>query len=62
VRKRYLKTLFLYLIVLISLQALGILYFLHEPSIYKGIPLAIFLGTILPVVLALIFVKFMEFT
>lgn len=61
-RKRYLKTLFLYLVVLVGLQIIGILYFLQEPSIHKGIPLAIFLGTILPVILALFFMKFMEFT
>lgn len=60
VRAKFLKILFIYLAVLIVLQLVGIAYILHEPSLHRGIPLAIFLGTILPVVLALIFIKFVK--
>ena len=60
VRVRFLKILLAYLAILIVLQLIGIAYILHEPSLHRGIPLAIFLGTILPVVLALIFIKFVK--
>lgn len=60
VRAKFLKTLLLYLVALIVLQLIGIAYILHEPSLHRGIPLAIFLGTILPVILALIFIKFIK--
>lgn len=60
VRARFLKILLVYLAVLIALQLIGVAYILHEPSLHRGIPLAIFLGTILPVILALIFMKFVR--
>ncbi len=60
VRAKFLKILFLYLVVLIGLQLIGIAYILHEPSLHRGVPLVIFLGTILPVILALIFIKFVK--
>lgn len=60
VRARFLKVLLLYFAVLIALQLIGIAYILHEPSLHRGIPLAMFLGTILPVILALVFIKFIR--
>ncbi|MCS7132165.1 MAG: hypothetical protein N3F65_00855 [Nitrososphaeria archaeon] len=54
--------LLLYLITLITLQALGVLYFLRKPSIYVAILLTILLGTILPILLALIFIKLVKLT
>lgn len=61
-RKRYLKVFLLYLITLITLQVLGILYFLQKPNIYRAISLAIFLGAVLPILLALIFIKLVKLT
>ncbi len=60
VRARFLKILLVYLAILIALQLIGVAYILHEPSLHRGIPLAIFLGTIFPVILALIFMKFVR--
>jgi len=54
---RFLKILLIYLAILIALQLIGIAYILQEPSLHRGIPLAIFLGTILPIILALIITK-----
>lgn len=60
VKARFLKILLLYLVVLIGLQLIGVAYILHDPSLHRGIPITIFLGTILPVILALIFIKFVR--
>ncbi len=60
VKARFLKVLLLYLATLIIFQLIGIVYILQEPSLHRGVPLAIFLGTVLPVVLALIFIKFVR--
>ena len=54
---RFLKVLLIYLVILIALQLIGIAYILQEPSLHKGIPLAVFLGTILPIILALIITR-----
>ena len=59
-RAKTIKMIILYLITLISIQLAGILYFLQEPSLHKGIFLMIFLGTVLPVFLALIFARFVK--
>ena len=60
IKSRFLKVLAIYLAILIVLQLIGIAYILHEPSLHRGIPLAIFLGTILPILLALIFMRFVK--
>ena len=60
VKSRFLKVLVMYLVILIILQLIGITYILHEPSLHRGVPLAIFLGTILPILLALIFMRFVK--
>jgi len=60
IKSRFLKVLAIYLAILIILQLIGIAYILHEPSLHRGIPLAIFLGTILPILLALIFMRFVK--
>jgi len=60
IKSRFLKVLAIYLAILIVLQLIGIAYTLHEPSLHRGIPLAIFLGTILPILLALIFMRFVK--
>ena len=60
IKSRFLKVLAIYLAILIVLQLIGIAYILHEPSLHRGIPLAIFLGTILPILLALIFMRFVR--
>ena len=54
---RFLKILLIYLAILIALQLIGIAYILQEPSLHRGIPLAVFLGTILPIILALIITR-----
>ena len=49
--------------MLIALQLIATVFlFFHEPSFHKGVPLMVFLGTVLPVILALIFTKFMKVT
>ena len=60
IKSKLLKVLAIYLAILIILQLIGIAYILHEPSLHRGIPLAIFLGTILPILLALIFMRFVR--
>ncbi|RLG05935.1 MAG: hypothetical protein DRN59_03815 [Thaumarchaeota archaeon] len=60
IKSRFLTVLAIYLAILIILQLIGIAYILHEPSLHRGIPLAIFLGTILPILLALIFMRFVK--
>ena len=56
-----LKAVGLYLLVLVFLQVLVIFFvFFHEPSLHKGIPLMIFLGTVLPALLAFIFTRFVK--
>ena len=60
IRMRFLKILLVYLAILIALQMIGIVYIFQEPSLHKGIPLAIFLGTILPIILALIITRFIK--
>ena len=59
-KARFIKILLFYFIVLIIIQLVGIAYILHEPSLHRSIPLAIFLGTILPIILGLIFMKFVK--
>jgi len=59
-RSRAIKILILYLAVLTAIQAAGIIYFISDPSLVKGIFLAIFLGTILPIILGLIFTRFFK--
>jgi len=54
------KALGLYFLILICIQAIGLLHFLKEPGFYKGIILAIFLGTILPIILGLAFMRFVQ--
>jgi len=54
------KALGLYFLVLICIQAIGLLYFLKKPEFHKGIILAIFLGTILPIILGLAFMRFVQ--
>jgi len=45
---------------LICIQAIGLLHFLKKPEFHKGIILAIFLGTILPIILGLAFMRFVQ--
>ena len=54
------KALGLYFLILICIQAIGLLHFLKEPGFHKGIILAIFLGTILPIILGLAFMRFVQ--
>ncbi|MCD6125465.1 MAG: hypothetical protein J7J19_00450 [Thaumarchaeota archaeon] len=56
------KAIGLYFLILICIQVIGLLHFLNEPGFHKGIILAIFLGTILPVILGLAFIKFVQIT
>jgi len=56
------KALGLYFLILICIQAISLLHFLNEPEFYKGIILAILLGTLLPIVLGLAFTKFVQIT
>lgn len=56
------KALGLYFLILICIQVIGLLHFLNEPEFHKGIILAIFLGTILPIVLGIVFIKFVQIT
>ena len=60
VKTRFIKILLLYFTVLIVIQLIGIAYILQEPSLHKGVLLAIFLGTILPIILGLTFMKFVK--
>ncbi len=60
IKTKFVKILLLYFAVLIVIQLVGIAYILHEPSLHRGVPLAIFLGTILPIILGLIFMKFVK--
>jgi len=60
IKMRFLKILLIYLAILIALQMIGIVYIFQEPSLHKGIPLAVFLGTILPIILALIITRFVK--
>ena len=62
-KSKVLKIVGLYLVILITLQLIATVFlFFHEPSFHKGVPLIVFLGTVLPVILALIFTKFMKVT
>ena len=54
------KAVGLYFIILICVQAIGLLHFLIEPGFRKGIILAILLGTILPIILGLAFMRFVQ--
>ncbi|HDD56406.1 MAG TPA: hypothetical protein ENG18_00095 [Nitrososphaeria archaeon] len=54
------KAVGLYFIILICVQAIGLLHFLIEPGFRKGIILAILLGTILPIILGLAFMRFIQ--
>jgi len=54
------KALGLYFLILICIQAIGLLHFLKKPEFHKGIILAIFLGTILPIILGLAFMRFVQ--
>jgi len=54
------KALGLYFLILICIQVIGLLYFLNEPRFHKGIILAIFLGAILPIILGLAFMRFVQ--
>jgi len=60
VKLRARKALGLYFIILICVQAIGLLHFLIEPGFRKGIILAILLGTILPIILGLAFMRFVQ--
>jgi len=60
VKAKFVKILLFYFAVLIVIQLIGIAYILREPSLHRGVPLAIFLGTILPIILGLIFMKFIK--
>ncbi|MEM4891214.1 MAG: hypothetical protein QW325_06570 [Nitrososphaerota archaeon] len=60
VKARFLKILAIYLGILIILQLIGIGYIIREPSLHRAIPLAIFLGTILPILLGLLFMRFVK--
>ena len=54
------KALGLYFLILICIQVIGLLHFLKKPEFHKGIILAIFLGTILPIILGLAFMRFVQ--
>jgi len=54
------KALGVYFLILICIQVIGLLHFLNEPGFHKGIILAIFLGTILPIILGLAFMRFIQ--
>lgn len=57
VKARFLKVLISYLGILATLQIIGIRYLIEEPSPHCVLLLAIFLGTILPILLSLPFMK-----
>jgi hypothetical protein len=61
IKRRFLRTLLLYLGILISLQLIGIAYIVEEPSLHRAIPVAIILGTVLPLLLGLIFLRLLKF-
>jgi len=61
IRRRFLRTLLIYLGILISLQLIGIAYIIEEPSLHRAIPVAIILGTALPILLGLIFLRLFKF-
>gem|GEM_PF-1975843 len=61
IRRRFLRILLLYLGMLISLQLIGIAYIIEEPSLHRAIPVAIILGTALPILLAFIFLRLFKF-
>lgn len=60
IKARFIKILIAYLGILIALQLIGIKYIIEEPSFHRVIPLVIFLGTILPILLGLLFMKFIK--
>jgi hypothetical protein len=60
IRRRFLKMLLLYLGILILLQLIGIAYIIEKPSPHRAIPIAIILGTILPLLLGLIFLRLIK--
>jgi len=61
IRRRFLRILLLYLGILISLQLIGFAYIIEEPSLHRAIPVAIILGTVLPILLGLIFLRLFKF-
>jgi vacuolar-type H+-ATPase subunit I/STV1 len=60
IRRRFLKTLLLYLGILILLQLIGIAYIIEKPSLHRAILVAIILGTVLPLLLGLIFLRLIK--
>ena len=60
IKKRFRKTLLLYLGILISLQLIGIAYIIEEPSPHRAILVAIILGTVLPLLLGLMFLRLIK--
>lgn len=60
IKARFLKLLAVYLGILIILQLIGIKYIIEEPSLTRVIPFAIFLGTVLPILLGLLFMRFIK--
>jgi len=61
IRRRFLRILLLYLGILISLQLIGIAYIIEGPSLHRAISVAIILGTVLPILLGLIFLRLFKF-
>ncbi len=59
VKRKFLKMLLTYLATLITLQLIIIICVIRwgEPSLQHVIPLAILLGTILPIILGLLFMS-----
>jgi cyanate permease len=56
-RKINTRMLILYLLSLITIQAIGILYFLRSPSALSGLVIGILVGALAPVLLAAILVR-----
>jgi len=56
-RKINTRMLILYLLSLITIQAIGILYFLRSPSALLGLVIGILVGALAPVLLAAILVR-----
>lgn len=60
-RRKIVKIIGLYFAVLVALQIVAIIFvFFHEPSFHKGVPVMIFIGTVLPALLALLFARFVK--
>lgn len=54
------RMLIIYFLSLITVQVLGILYFLRHPSAFSGLIIGILAGTLAPILLAVILMKLIK--